>query len=174
MKKSLLPITAGGIVILAIILTLILIPYQESDLESIEDKEIQGIEKIQIESDYKPLPKEWITSGPFQIDRSKYAIGEKIFISAHELKFDEKGQITIVRLLNATHQFVLDVIPFDGAQKSDFNFYFTPALTINGKICSVDDIIGKWSLIFTGTDYPNLDFEIDTRVVPGTNTEPVC
>ena len=86
-----LAIIAGVIVILAIIFALILIPYQESDLESIEDKEIQGIEKIQIESDYKPLPKEWITSGPFQIDRSKYAIGEKIFISAHELKFDEKG-----------------------------------------------------------------------------------
>ena len=69
---------------------------------------------------------------------------------------------------------MLDVIPFDGAIKSNFNFYFTPALTINGKICSVDDLIGKWSLIFMETDFPNLDFEIDTRVVSGTNTEPVC
>ena len=168
---SLVAIVVAGIVILAIILSLILTSYQESDVENTLDKEIQSIVN---ETDYKPLPKDWITSGPFQIDRSKYAIGEKIFFLAHELKFDEKGQIDIMRPVNATHQLVWDSIPFDGAQKPSFDFYFEPKIQRFDEICSVDDLIGKWSLVFRGTNYTNLDFEIDQRVVLGTNTEPIC
>ncbi len=150
-------IVAGGIVILVIILTLILIPYQESD-----------------DTVFKPLPKEWQSSGPFEIDRSKYAIGEKIFMLIHELEFDEKGQIDIMRPVNATHQVVWDSIPFDGAIKSSFDFYFEPKIQRHDAFCSVDDLIGKWSLVFRGTNYSNLDFEIDKRVVIGANTEPIC
>jgi len=157
MKVSLVVIVTVGIVILAIILTLILIPYQESE-----------------NIDYKPLPKEWQSSGPFEIDRSKYAIGEKIFIVVNELEFDEKGQIDIMRPVNATHQVVWDSIPFDGAQKLRFDFYFEPKIQRHDVFCSVDDLIGKWSFIFKGTNYANLDFEIDKRVVPGTNIEPIC
>ena len=171
MKMSLVAIVAGGIVILAIILTLILTSYQEIDVENTLDK---GIQSIVNEADYKLLPKEWIVSGPFQIDRSKYAIGEKIFMNVNGLEFDEKGQIDIMRPLNATHQFVWDAIPFDGAKKSEFNFYFEPRISKIEGFCSVDDIMGKWSLVFRGTNYPNLDFDITERVVPGTNIEPVC
>ena len=150
-------IVAVGIVIVAIILTLILTSYQE-----LED------------TDFKPLPKEWQSSGPFQIDRNKYAIGEKIFMIVEGLEFGEKGQIDILRPLNATHQFVWDSIPFDGAKKSEFNFYFEPKIEKYSVFCSIDDIMGKWSLIFRGTNYPNLDFGITERVVLGTDTEPVC
>ena len=157
MRMNLLAIVAGGIVILAIILTLILIPYQESD-----------------DTVFKPLPKEWQSSGPFEIDRSKYAVGEKIFLLVHELEFDEKGQIDIMRPVNATHQVVWDSIPFDGALKSNFDFYFEPKIERYSVFCSVDDLIGKWSFVFRGTNYANLDFEIDKRVVLGTNIEPIC
>jgi len=154
---SQMAIVAGGIVILAIILTLILTSYQESE-----------------DTVFKPLPKEWQSSGPFEIDRSKYAIGEKIFMLIHELEFDEKGQIDIMRPVNATHQVVWDSIPFDGAIKSNFDFYFEPKIEKYGVFCSVDDLIGKWSFVFRGTNYANLDFEIDKRVVSGTNIEPIC
>ncbi len=157
MKTSLVAIVAVGIIILAIVLTLILIPHQEPD-----------------DTVFKPLPKEWQSSGPFEIDRSKYAIGEKIFLLVHELEFDEKGQIDIMRPVNATHQVVWDSIPFDGAQKSNFDFYFEPKIQKYGVFCSVDDLIGKWSFVFRGTNYANLDFEIDKRVVLGTNIEPIC
>ena len=154
---SLVAIVAVGIIILAIDLTLILIPNQEPD-----------------DTVFKPLPKEWQSSGPFEVDRSKYAIGEKIFLLVHELEFDEKGQIDIMRPVNATHQVVWDSIPFDGAVKSSFDFYFEPKISKRDGLCSIDDIMGKWSMIFRGTNYPNLDFEIDKRVVLGTNTELVC
>ena len=150
-------IVAGGIIILAIILTLILILYQEPD-----------------DTVFKPLPKEWQSSGPFEIDRSKYAIGEKIFLVVDELEFDEKGWIDIMRPVNANQQLVWDSILFDGAIKSKFDFYFEPKIQEHDVFCSVDDLIGKWSLVFRGTDYSNLDFNIDKRVVIGVNTEPIC
>jgi len=187
---SLIAIIAGGIVILTIISVLILVPNEKSDVVEINlitsDKEIQPIEtpeiqkrldeiqKIANETDYKPLPREWITSGPFQIDRSEYAIGEKIFIRIGGLEFDAKGQIAVMRPLNATYYSVYITIPFDGAQKAGFNYYLEPQISKFRGICSVDDIMGKWSLVFRGTSYPNLYFNITERIVPGTNTESVC
>jgi len=189
MKMSLIAVITGGIGILAIISVLILIPYEKSDVAEIEDtldKEIRPVEipeiqerldeikRIANETDYKPLPREWITSGPFQIDRSEYAIGEKIFIRIGGLEFDAKGQIAVMRPLNATHYSVYTTISFDGAQKSGFNYYLEPQISKFRELCSVDDIMGKWSLVFRGTNYPNLYFDITEKIVPGTNTEPVC
>ncbi len=190
MKIGLTVIIIGGIVILAIVSALILIPYQESDVEKIDlftpDKESQLVETPEIQekldkiestsndNEYKPLNRDWQTSGAFQIDRSEYAIGESIFIRIGGLELNEKGQIAVMRPLNATHYTVHFTIPFDEAKKSSTNTYFTPKILKIKVICSVDDLIGKWSLVFRGTNYPNLNFEITERVVPGTNIESVC
>ncbi len=185
---SLIAIIAG-IGVLAIISVLILIPYEKSDVAEVEDtlnKEIQPVEipeiqekldeiqKIANETDYKPLPREWITSGPFQLDRSEYAIGEKIFVRISGLEFDAKGEVAVLRALNATHSSVYLTIPFDGAEKAGFNYYVEPQISKINELCSIDDIIGKWSMVFRGTNYPSLDFEITERIVPGTNIKPVC
>ena len=190
MKMGLIAIIAGGIIIIAIISVLILLPYEKSDVVEIDlitsDKEIEPVEtpeiqkrldeiqKIANEADYKPLAREWQTSGPFQIDRSEYAIGEKIFIRIGGLELDDIGQIAVMRPLNATYYSVYITIPFDGAKKAAFNYYVEPGITKIRKICSVDDLMGKWSLVFRGTNYPNLYFNITERIVPGTNTETVC
>jgi hypothetical protein len=190
MKIGLIAIIAGGIIILTIISVLILIPNEKSDVEKIDlftpDKEIRPVEipeiqerldeiqKIANESDYKVLPREWITSGPFQIDRSEYAIGEKIFIRIGGLELDAKGQIAVMRPLNVTHYSVYITIPFDGAKKISFNYYVEPSISRISKICSVYDLMGKWSLVFRGTNYPNLNFNITERIVPGTNIDTVC
>ena len=47
-----------------------------------------------------PPPRVWQSSGPFEIDRTKYLIGEKIFIRIGELDTNEKGQIAFLRPLN--------------------------------------------------------------------------
>ena len=144
----------------------------EETLE-VEEK-LDEIEKIADENTYEILPREWQTSGPFQIDRSEYAIGEKIFIRIGGLDFQEKGQIAVMRPLNDTHYSVYLRIPFDETIKSGFNTYLEPQLSKTRGLCSVDDIIGRWALVFRGTDYPNLYFEITDRIVPGTNVETVC
>jgi len=189
MKNSSIIGIIGGIVIIVIVLGIVLSFNQESDIIEVEDtfdKEIQPveipeiqekldlIEKIANDSDYKQLEREWITSGPFQIDRSRYAIGESVFIRIGKLDVNEKGQIAVYRQLNSTHQGVYLTISFDGTDKSAANTYFTPQILKSRGLCSTDDLIGKWTLVFRGTNYPSLDFEIDERVLPGTNIESVC
>jgi len=138
------------------------------------DKKLEDIEKIAGENEYDVLPRDWQTSGPFQIDRKEYALGEKIFLRIGGLSFTDKGQVAVMRPLNETHYAVYLTIPFDGAQKEAFNYYLDPQLSKARGLCSVDDVLGKWALVFRGTDYANLNFEIVNKTVPGTNWESVC
>ena len=137
-------------------------------------KKLDEIEKIADENEYEVLPRDWQTSGPFQIDRKEYALGEKIFLRIGGLQFTDKGQVAVMRPLNETHYAVYLTIPFDGAQKEAFNYYLDPQLSKARGLCSVDDVLGKWALVFRGTNYANLNFEILNKTVPGTNWEPVC
>jgi hypothetical protein len=138
------------------------------------DKKLEEIKKIAEENEYEVLERQWQTSGPFQIDRSEYAIGEKIFLKIGGLQLQDKGQVAVMRPLNDTHYSVYLTIPFDGTNKEAFNYYVEPQLSKIRGLCSVDDVLGKWALVFRGTNYPNLNFEIIDRVVPGTDVEPVC
>ena len=200
MKKGLTIGITVGISIFVIILAIILISSPKSDVKDVAitpvtnvttnvqivnnqtlnveteiQKKLDEIEKINLENEYSPKEREWQTSGPFQIDRKQYAIGEKIFLIIGGLNADEKGQIAFMRPLNTTHYSVYLSIPFDGAAKPEFNYYLEPKLSKASGICSVDDISGKWAVIFRGTDYPNLYFEITKDgVVPGTDIESVC
>ncbi len=149
-------------------------PEIQEKLDEIE-KNVQ--DSSNSETNYDPLrPREWITSGPFQIDRSEYALGENIFIRINNLGTTEKGQIAFLRPSNDTHYSVYFTIPFDGT-KPAYNQYFTPDLSKNRGICSVEDIAGEWTAVFRGTDYENIKFKIsDKMIVPGEESryEPVC
>jgi len=193
MKKNSSMTIAGGIGIAIIILIIALYNYQETEITIIDEpKEIEfnfnnskvteieekldEIEKDASENIYQPAPREWQTSGPFEIDRSRYLLGEKIFIRIGELDLDEKGQITFLRPMNETHVAVWQTIPFDGTKKSAFNFYTQPVLNGALDICTVDDLIGEWRVVFRGTDYPNLKFEVTDEILPGDEESyvPIC
>jgi hypothetical protein len=171
------------------IIAITMMPFEDSDSMEVEDtldkeispeetpeitEKIDEIEKIADENEYEVLPREWQTSGPFQIDRSEYALGEKIFMRIGGLQYQEKGQVAVMRPLNDTHYSVYLTIPFDGAQKDAFNYYLDPQLSKTRGLCSVDDVLGKWALVFRGTNYSNLNFEIINKTLPGTDWEPVC
>jgi len=161
------------IAIIAGIIAITMMPDGDSNDMEVEEK-IDEIEKIADENQYEPLPREWQTSGPFQIDRSEYALGEKIFIRMGALDFQEKGEIAVMRPLNDTHYSEYITIPFDGAQKNAFNYYLDPSLSKVRGLCSVDDILGKWALVFRGTNYANINFEMIDIKLPGTDWDPVC
>ena len=185
-----IPIIIGIIIVIA---GIIAVTNQESDLMEVEDtldielrpseettpeiqEKLNEIERTKLENEYSPKDREWITSGPFQLDRSEYLLGEKIFLRIGGLGFEEKGQAVFLRPLNNTHYSVYWKIPFDGMEKSAFNYYLQPQLSkING-YCSADDFIGDWRVVFRGTDYPNLEFKIIENVLPGDEEdyEPVC
>ena len=194
--KIVIPIVIG---IIIIIVGIIAITNQESDIIEIEDslnKNLQPIEETDteilkklndieknaedlknLETDYDPKRiREWITSGPFQIDRSEYALGENIFLRIGQLETIEKGQAVFLRPLNSTHYSVYMTIPFDG-QEPPFNQYFTPDVSKIKGVCSIDDLAGEWKVTFRGTNYKNIKFTISDKIfVPGEESrfEPVC
>lgn len=179
--KIIIPIVLG---IIAILAGIVIITNQEDNKMEVEDaldkelrpteevtpqiqEKIEDIEKINLENEYSPKEREWLTSGPFQIDRSEYVLGEKIFLRIGGLGLDEKGQVAFLRPLNSTHYSVYWTIPFDGADKPAFNYYLQPQLSKINKYCTADDFIGDWRVVFRGTDYPNLKFKIIDEVLPG-------
>ena len=179
--KIAIPIGIGVIIVIVGIFT---ITNQESNTMEVEDtlnrelqpekeitpevqEKLDNIEKVNLENEYSPKEREWITSGPFQIDRSEYVLGEKIFLRTGGLGFDEKGQVAFLRPLNTTHYEVYLTIPFDGSDNSAFNYYLQPQLSKLRGFCSVDDFVGDWRVVFRGTDYPNLEFKITKDILPG-------
>ena len=190
MNKVVPIITAIAVIAVIAVIT---INFDESDVMEVEDTmdrelkpneevipEIQDrldeIEKTNQENEYSPKPREWITSGPFQIDRSEYILGEKVFLIIGGLNTDEKGQVVFYRPMNDTHFSVYTSIPFDGSSKSAFNYYIEPDLSKNLQICTADELIGDWKVVFRGTNYPDLEFRVTEEILPGdeTNYEPVC
>lgn len=173
----------GGIIAVIIIGVIIVqfssmnddIPIQENDLPEIVDVDNDGVP-----DDVDPFisaPRIWQTSGPFQIDRKQYVLGELVLIRMGNLEPNDKGQIVFLQPTNGTHQTVYITIPFDGTQKNAFNQYFKPALSKNRGICSIDDLIGNWTVVFQGTNYDQLKFEIVDRYIPGEEKNyevPVC
>ena len=191
--KIIIPIIIAIIVIIAVSAT----SFEESRVIEVEDvinKEIEGEVTPEIQAKLDEIKKnvedsrvletnydstrerEWITSGPFQIDRSEYALGENIFIRMNNLGPTEKGQVAFLMPSNGTHHTVYLTIPFDGS-KSAFNQYFTPDLSAVRGICSIEEITGEWVVMFRGTDYGNIFFTVtDEIIVPGEEDryEPVC
>ncbi|WP_299291972.1 hypothetical protein [Nitrosopumilus sp.] len=147
----------------------------QEETSEISDK-LNEIEAINLENEYTPRDREWITSGPFQIDRSEYVLGEKIFVRIGGLDFSEKGQVVFLKPSNGTHYSVYLTVPFDGANKQAFNYYIEPQISKTRGICSIDDIIGEWRVVFRGTEYTNLEFKIINQTLPGSknNFNPVC
>ena len=140
---------------------------KEKTLEevSLEIKEkYSDIEKNKTE--FQQTERIWQQSGPFKIDREKYRLGEKIFMIAENIKFDEKGEIVLLRPLNSTHSYVYDRYLFDGSEKGAFNIYFDPKFSESRKICSKGDLIGDWEIMFSNTNYEDLKFEIIDATIP--------
>ncbi len=187
MKKEKISGIIGG-VIAAIIIGVIVIQFSsinENNSERDIEPTIIDVDNDGIPDDVDPFvaaPRVWEkqTSGPFQIDREQYALGELILLRIgiqNELKLNDKGQIVFLQPPANETQTVYITIPFDGSDKISFNQYFKPALSMNRGICSKADLLGNWTVVFQGTDYNNLKFEIVDRYIPGEEEnygEPVC
>ena len=174
MKKVLIIGIASLIIIIAAVISIQnnLVNSNVEEIEYVESNE--EIDKLLLEikqksetNIYQPQPREWQISGPFSIDRKEYVLGEKIFININGLKVTDQGQIAIVKIFNQTHFKPYIVIPFDGSQKNQINFYAEPSISKNRGICSSEDIVGDWMVIFENTQYMPIFFEINDMVIPG-------
>jgi uncharacterized protein YpmS len=149
------------------------------------------IAAFQINLDYEAatvrneVDNSWQISGKFQIDKTEYKLGEKIFINIVELDEDEKGEMVFLRPLNSTHHGIYKIIAFDGSKKPSANIYFQPHLNVIKNICSMDQLVGGCLVEIRGTQYSDLEFIIiNDFVVPEDYfdyeneikkyTEPIC
>ena len=122
------------------------------------------------------IEEKWIKSGPFEIDKNQYHIGEKIFLNVKDLSPEENGIVNFLRPINDTHHKAHIKIPFNGKDKEQFNYYFEPQLFAWKAICSIDDIAGNWIVKFSGTPYEDINFEILAQASSWDKRtfEPIC
>jgi hypothetical protein len=128
------------------------------------------------ETSKNEIEEKWVKSGPFEIDKEQYNIGEKIFLNTRDLLPEENGSVQFLRPINDTHHRSYIEIPFNGMDKSRFNYYFEPKYDQRQGICDMDDLAGNWIVKFSGTQYEDINFKIidqisswDKRII-----EPVC
>ena len=138
-------------------------PNNQDIYDKIKEDEIKNSNS---EQPYYPKEREWISSGPFKIDRSEYHLGEKIFINIDQIDKNTKGKMVFSKMINSTHGWVYVSFPFDGLKPQN-NFYFTPDLIEFEGICNVDQLIGDWRIQFVGTQHSNLEFKVISGMVPG-------
>jgi len=132
---------------------------------------------VDVEKDNEQVEVQWRTSGPFAIEKYQYNLGEKIFLNVNYIPKDVKGEAIFFRPtatpdLQEVKEFegvakemirskiAHITIPFDGNAKENWNRYFEPRLNEWKGICSTEDLTGEWILVFSGTDYEPMYFEV--------------
>lgn len=109
------------------------------------------------------IDNQWISSGPFSINKPQYRLGENIFIVGHGLKPGEVGNMLFIRPGEKTWK----VIPFNGTAKSDFNSYVKPDTSANLGIYKAEDLVGEWRVVFQGVEYDPIHFEFINEFIEG-------
>jgi len=123
-------------------------------------------------------------SGPFQIEKYEYYLGEKIFFNAVNIPVDQNGEIIFFRpapdginkypkefegvsseLISKKVKYL--GIVFDGEKKQNFNQFFEPRFNEWKEICDRNDLLGKWVIVISGTQYEPIYFTIINQTMPG-------
>lgn len=115
----------------------------------------------------RDIENQWISSGPFSINKDHYKLGEYIFLSVQGLQPTDAGNVTIVDPKGT----VYDTIPFNGTMKSSFKQFFKPNTQRYLALCTPEQLVGNWSLIFQGTAYRAIPFQVINEWIPGSQAE---
>ena len=181
------------VITISVIIIITIIAFSLTQISTIEEEnnsymevsnEIQPVlEKIKqdkikndnLDNPYVPKEREWISSGPFLIDRSEYVLGEKIFVNIQNLPENIKGEMIFVKYINSTHHQPYKTIGFDGSLQQN-NFYLGVYPSLSRGFCTADSLIGEWELIFQGVPIESLKFKFVNQILPGMeeNFRPVC
>jgi len=114
-----------------------------------------------------PQSTQWVISGPFAINKNQYKLGENVFMVVTGLKPDDVGKIVVMDPKGGT----FTTIPFNGTMKSSFNNYFKPDTERIEKLCKPTDLVGEWIIVFQGTPYKSIPFQIVNDWIPGSQAE---
>ena len=151
---------------------------ESSEIQSMLDKiKVDKIKNDNSLQPYIPTEREWIQTGPFSIDKTEYALGEKIFVNIQNMKKNDKGTMIFTKMIDNGQILEYKKIGFDGS-KPQQNFYLGIHLSKFKDICTRDQLIGDWELRFVGeqNQFNKLDFKIKNQIIPGQEKkyEAVC
>ena len=144
----------------------------DSMLQKIEEDRVANEEG---ENRYEPKEREWISSGPFKLDRSEYVLGERLFVNLEYIDKNTKGEMIFTKIINDTNSYNYKKLRFDGSKVQN-NFYIGMNLNMPRGLCNVDQLIGNWELRFEGTNYESIKFKVLDQILPGSERlyKPVC
>ncbi len=108
-----------------------------------------------------------ITSGPFTIDKEKYRLGDYVFMVVTGLKPTDNGEMIVYDPKGGN----FTKVPFNGTMKSDWNYMFKPNTERIEKLCTAQDLIGNWTIVFQGTSYKPIPFQVINEWVQGAQAE---
>ncbi|MDE1830588.1 MAG: hypothetical protein KGI25_09715 [Thaumarchaeota archaeon] len=109
----------------------------------------------------------WVTSGPFSITNSTFRLGDNVFMVVTGLKPTDVGKMIIQDPKGG----IFSQVPFNGTEKSDFNYFFKPNTERIEKLCTPQDLVGNWTIEFQGTSYNPISFRVINEWVPGSQAE---
>ncbi len=107
------------------------------------------------------------TSGPFSINNSTYRLGDNVFMVVFGLKSTDVGKIIVYDPKGG----IFSQIPFNGTEKSEFNYFFKPNTERPEKLCTPQDLIGNWTIVFQETSYRSIPFQVINQWVQGSQSE---
>ena len=97
-----------------------------------------------------------VWSGPVGVTQYKHKLGENVYLLIRGIQPHEKGAIGVF----TPEGILYKSFEYDGSEKADFNQYFFPDTFAELKICTPDQLVGIWTVVFADNSYPPLEFEM--------------
>jgi len=102
-------------------------------------------------------------SGPICIRPSEVSLGEYIFIIANDIDEDEKLRLAITRPDGEVWEYMY----LDGSMKTSFNTWIKPDYSRAKNLCTMDELIGLWTIELQGGEYMSLEFQHGPKILDG-------
>jgi len=94
---------------------------------------------------------------------SEVKLGENLYITANNIPED----LTLRLAISNESGKVWDYIWADGTEKPSWNSYIKPDYSVVNGFCTVDDLVGLWTIELQGTMDPPLRFQHGPAILEG-------
>ena len=100
--------------------------------------------------------------GPLQINKDKYLLGENVYVFLKDLRPPDKGAVQFF----TPGGILFDEMGFNGENKDFQKKYFKPQLLKSKNLCSKEQLVGTWTVMFRGYDEFKLYFDVLPDILP--------
>ena len=105
----------------------------------------------------------WECSGPICIRPTEVRLGENIYITGNDMSEDEIIRLAITNPSGKVWEYIYT----DGSKKANWNFYIKPDYSLSRDFCTLNDLVGLWTIELHGTNYESLRFQHGPVILEG-------